>query len=269
MQRRAGYNTVRFLQGEYIVKAAAIIPARYASSRLPGKPILSKVREATGKFMIQHVYERAADARWVDTVIVATDDDRIARAVAEFGGRAQMTSPEHRSGTDRIAEVASTLEHEIVVNVQGDEPQILPEQIDHVICMLLDDSSASMATLATPIESEQKWRDPNTVKVVLSTNGDALYFSRCAIPYMRDVTGLPEDAQTRPLQHLGIYAYRREFLLGYADLPPSPLEQAENLEQLRALSAGHRIKVGITEHRPHGIDTPEDVEAWLADLLGQ
>jgi 3-deoxy-manno-octulosonate cytidylyltransferase (CMP-KDO synthetase) len=240
-----------------------VIPARYASRRLPGKPILERVREATGRYLIQHVYERARRASSVDTVVVATDDRRILEAVQEFGGIARTTSKSHRSGTDRVAEVAEQMDHPIVVNVQGDEPEILPGQVDQVVALLEADAEASMATLGCPIYEEAQWRDPNAVKVVVDSAGTALYFSRSPIPHMRDVQGLPEDAPARPLHHLGIYAYRREFLLAYADLPPSTLEQAEKLEQLRALDAGHRIKVGITDQLPRGIDTPDDLDAWL------
>jgi 3-deoxy-manno-octulosonate cytidylyltransferase (CMP-KDO synthetase) len=245
-------------------QAAVIIPARYASSRLPGKPILDAAREATGKYIIQHVYERAARARLVDTVIVATDDERVARAVEEFGGTARMTRTDHRCGSDRVAEVAADLDHAIIVNVQGDEPGILPEQVDQVVELLDGDELASMSTLGRAIASEQEWRDPNAVKVVVDARGYALYFSRSPIPYLRDHTGPLSGASAPLLFHLGIYGYRREFLLGYSRLPPSPLETAEKLEQLRALSAGHKIRVGITEHYGAGIDTREDLEAWMA-----
>ena len=247
-----------------MTRAAVVIPARYASQRLPGKPILERVRQATGKYLIQHVYEQVQRAENVDTVIVATDDRRIFDAVSKFGGEARMTSTEHRSGTDRVAEVAEILDHGIIVNVQGDEPEILAEQVDQVVALLAADETASMATLACPIHDVAHWRDPNAVKAVVDSAGNALYFSRSPIPYMRDIDGLPDAPPARPLHHLGIYAYRRDFLLTYADLPASSLEQAEKLEQLRALDAGHRIKVGVTQHMPCGIDTPEDLEAWLA-----
>jgi 3-deoxy-manno-octulosonate cytidylyltransferase (CMP-KDO synthetase) len=247
--------------------AIVIIPARFASTRLPGKPILERVREVTGKYLIQHVCERAAQAPSVRRVIVATDDERIADAVRGFGGDARMTSTQHRSGTDRIAEIAAGLDAPIVVNVQGDEPDIQPEQIEQVIQLLATDTDAMMSTLASPIDDEAEWLSPANVKVVVGADGSALYFSRAPIPHIRDVEGLPADAPCRPLQHLGIYAYRRAFLLGYADLPASALEESEKLEQLRALAAGHRILVGITQHRSIGIDTPEDLEAWLAGQL--
>lgn len=246
------------------MRVVAIIPARYASTRLPGKPVLEVARQVTGQYIIQHVYERVASAECVARVIVATDDRRIADAVVSFGGEARMTSPQHRSGTDRVAEVAAGLEADVVVNVQGDEPEIRPEQVDQVAALLDEDRRAVMGTLASPIENATQWNDPNAVKVVLDGSGAALYFSRCPIPYMRDYDGPPAEAPAPPLHHLGIYSYRRDFLLGYADLPSSPLEQAESLEQLRALSAGYRIKVGITPWRPVGIDTPQDLERWLA-----
>jgi 3-deoxy-manno-octulosonate cytidylyltransferase (CMP-KDO synthetase) len=249
--------------------AAVIIPARYASTRLPGKPILESVRDATGKYLIEHVCEKAAAAASVRRVIVATDDERILRAVRSGGGDARMTSPDHRSGTDRIAEVAAELEERVIVNVQGDEPDILPEQVEHVIEMLAEDETAVMATLAHEIGDEDEWRDPNVVKVVVDVDGYALYFTRSPVPYARDAGGWDPDAPCAPLHHLGIYGYRRDFLLRYPSMPAAPLELAEKLEQLRALSAGYRIKVGITRHRCIGIDTPEDLEAWLRKLKDQ
>lgn len=246
------------------VKAVVIIPARYGSTRLPGKPILEAARQATGKYLIQHVYERAAQAASVDRVIVATDDERIVQAVRGFGGEARMTRADHRSGTDRIAEVAVSLDAPIVVNVQGDEPEIRPEQVEQVVRLLAEDQAAAMGTLAHPIESEDEWRNPNIVKVVLDTRGYALLFSRSPIPYVRDAGGWSSAGPVNPLRHLGIYSYRREFLLRYSQLPPAPLEMAEQLEQLRALSAGYKIKVGITPYPCVGIDTPEQLQAWLA-----
>ncbi len=245
------------------MKVAVIIPARYASTRLPGKPILDEVRKVTGRYMIQHVYERAQSAPAVDRVIVATDDRRIADAVEAFGGEVRMTDAGHVSGTDRIAEVAEDLRADIIVNVQGDEPEIRPEQIQQVVSLLADDEDASMGTLAHPIASEEEFRDPNVVKAVIDGQGRALYFSRAPIPHHRDLRGPVSDSPAQPLRHLGIYSYRREFLLRYASLPPSPLEAVEKLEQLRALSAGYRINVGVTAYASAGIDTREDLEAWL------
>jgi 3-deoxy-manno-octulosonate cytidylyltransferase (CMP-KDO synthetase) len=246
------------------MKAAAVIPARYGSTRLPGKPILEVAREVTGKLIIQHVYERAAQAPSVGRVVVATDDQRIVAAVEAFGGEARMTDAGHQSGTDRVAEVAAALDAPIIVNVQGDEPEIRPEQVEQVVQLLAQDAAAVMGTLAHPIESEDEWRNPNAVKVVLDAEGHALYFSRSPIPYGRDAGGWAPDGPVRPLRHLGIYSYRREFLLGYSKLPPAPLEVTERLEQLRALNAGYKIKVGVTPHLCIGIDTPEQLQAWLA-----
>jgi 3-deoxy-manno-octulosonate cytidylyltransferase (CMP-KDO synthetase) len=246
-----------------LAEVVAVIPARYASSRLPGKPLLSE----TGKPLIQHVVEAAGRASRIGRVIVATDDHRILDAVLAFGGEAVMTRSDHPSGTDRVAEVArSTPEARIIVNLQGDEPEISAEALDRVVALLEDDPDAPMATLATPIRSPEVYRDPACVKVVRGRNGRALYFSRSPIPCHRD--GLPDPSLEPPLAflHLGLYAYRREFLLGLASLPPSPLEQAEKLEQLRVLENGHRIVVGLVDEPSVGIDTPDDyrrfVERW-------
>ena len=242
-----------------------VIPARFASTRLPGKPLLS----GTGKPLIQHVVEAARRATRLDRVIVATDDERIAEAVGRFGGECVMTRADHPSGTDRVAEVAVGIpEASIVVNLQGDEPEISGLALDLVVELLERDPSTPMATLATPIRDESVYRDPSCVKVVCSRAGRALYFSRSPIPHHRDG---PPDLMADPpiaLLHLGLYAYRRDFLLGLAALPPSPLEQSERLEQLRVLEAGYSIAVGIVEERSVGIDTPEDyrrfVERWKA-----
>jgi 3-deoxy-manno-octulosonate cytidylyltransferase (CMP-KDO synthetase) len=242
---------------------AIVIPARYASSRLPAKPLLKD----TGKYLIQHVYERACQSK-ADTVVVATDDARILSAVREFGGRAVMTRADHPTGTDRIAEVASRLDAEIIINLQGDEPLIEPAALDMLPELLERDADAQVATLATPITTLDQYRDPNCVKVVIDAQGRALYFSRSPIPYVRE--GEP-DFERQPalfLQHLGLYAYRREFLLRFAQLPPERLEQAEKLEQLRVLALGERVSVGVLWHASRGVDTPADyarfVEAWRA-----
>jgi len=244
--------------------AVVIIPARYESTRLPGKPILEVAREVTGKYIIQHVYENASAAPGVREVIVATDDERIVAAVEGFGGRAALTRADHNSGTDRIAEVAESLDAPIVVNVQGDEPQIRPEQVEQVIRLLAEDGDAVIGTLAHPIESLETWNDPNAVKVVVDEQGYALYFSRSAIPFVRDSDDWLRDAPAAPLRHLGIYSYRREFLLTYPSMPQTALEKSEKLEQLRALAAGYKIKVAVTPHPCVGIDTPDDLEQWLA-----
>ena len=218
------------------MKTAVVIPARYASTRLPGKPLLCQ----TGKYLIQHVYERACQAS-AGLVLVATDDERIARAVESFGGRVAMTRADHSTGTDRIAEVAQTLDAEVIVNLQGDEPLIEPKCLTLLPRLLENDTTAEVATLATPLRSLELRRDPNCVKVVRDNCGCALYFSRSPIPFVRD--GEP-DFVKQPmlfLQHLGLYAYRRSFLLRLAALPPEPLEEVEKLEQLRVLAVGRRI----------------------------
>jgi 3-deoxy-manno-octulosonate cytidylyltransferase (CMP-KDO synthetase) len=241
-----------------------VIPARFASTRLPGKPLLSD----TGRPLIQHVVEAAQQARSLGRIIVATDDRRIAEAVTRFGGEAAMTRADHATGTDRVAEVAATLEGtRIIVNLQGDEPEVSGAALDQVVAMLDADPEAPMATLATPIRAESTYRDPSCVKVVCSRRGRALYFSRSPIPCHRD--GLPDPATAAsPIAylHLGLYAYRRDFLLVLGSLPPSPLEFAEKLEQLRVLDAGYPIAVGLVDEPSIGIDTPEDyrrfVERW-------
>jgi 3-deoxy-manno-octulosonate cytidylyltransferase (CMP-KDO synthetase) len=240
------------------MEAAIIIPARFQSSRLPGKPLLRE----TGKYLIQHVYEQASLAKLAGAVIVATDDSRIMAAVESFGGRAVNTRSDHASGTDRIAEVAKNLDAEVIVNVQGDEPLVDPESLDLLI-QLMGTSNAEMATLAVPINSITQWRDPNCVKVVCDDAGRALYFTRSPVPFVRD--GEP-DFKARPprfLQHLGIYAYRRSFLLQLSKLPPSTLEQTEKLEQLRVLALGRSIQVAVVKHAAIGVDTPKDYEEFV------
>ena len=242
------------------MEIVAVIPARFASTRLPGKPLLAD----TGKPLIQHVVEAARRSTRLQRVIVATDDARIARAVAAFGGEAAMTRDDHPSGTDRVAEVAAGLPNaRIVVNLQGDEPEISGAALDLVVSLLEDDLDAPMATLATPIRDEAVYRDPSCVKVVRARSGRALYFSRSPIPCHRD--GLPDPTVEPGLAflHLGLYAYRREFLLKLASLPPSPLERAEKLEQLRVLEAGYPIAVGIGEEPSVGIDTPDDYRRFV------
>jgi len=244
--------------------AVAIIPARYASTRFPAKPLA----RATGKYLIQHVYERVVEARTIDRAIVATDDERIAAAVRSFGGDAVMTRPDHPTGTDRIAEVAAGLSADLVVNVQGDEPEIEPASIDLLVWLMDSRPEASMATLACPFPADADPRSPSTVKVVVDRRGFALYFSRSLIPYPRDSGGAVEGPGPW-LLHVGIYAYRRDFLLSYAGLPASRLEQTEKLEQLRALENGHRIAVGLIERAGVGIDTPEEYEAFVARMRGK
>ncbi len=240
-----------------------IIPARFGSTRLPGKPLLSD----TGKPLIQHVVEAARRASRIDRIVVATDDARIAEAVESFGGEVALTRADHPTGTDRVAEVVARMpEADLIVNLQGDEPELSGEALDLVVSLLDNDAEAPMATLATPIRDEAVYRDPSCVKVVRSRLGRALYFSRSPIPHHRD--GLPDFKNDPPaaLLHLGLYAYRRDFLLRLADIPPSPLESAEKLEQLRVLEAGDPIALGIVQERSVGIDTPDDyrrfVERW-------
>ncbi len=246
------------------MKAYAVIPARYGSTRLPGKCILPEAKTATGKYIIEHVYSRVKEAKNIEGVMVATDDRRIFDVVKGFGGCAQMTSPRHNSGTERVAEVAEGLDPDIdiIINVQGDEPDIRPEMVDTVVSTLSEDATAAMSTLANPITSTGELNDPHAVKVVIDNNGYALYFSRSPIPYGGQ-TGPDTGGRDVFFKHLGIYAYRRDFLIKYASLPPSSLEGAENLEQLRALSNGYKIRVSVTPHRCHGVDTPEDFKEFL------
>lgn len=239
----------------------AVIPARYASTRLPGKPLL----DIAGKPMIQYVYERAQKAELVNRVIVATDDRRILDAVKGFGGEVIMTSEMHQSGTDRLAEVARTLESDIIVNVQGDEPLIEPAMIDEAVRPLMDDISIVMGSLKVEIRDEAELNNPNVVKVVVDRNDFALYFSRFPIPYFRDAS--PLSLLTGHFKHIGLYVYRRGFLLEYAGMPQTPLEEAEKLEQLRALENGYRIKVPTTRLQSIGVDTEEDLEK-VRRLLG-
>ena len=235
-------------------KILGVIPARYASSRFPGKVLVS----IGGKTMLQHVWERASEARYLTSVVIATDDDRIRGAAEAFGARVIMTRGDHVSGTDRVAEAASASNAEIVVNIQGDEPMIDPGAIDAAILGLLDGEDTVMATLKKRIEREHEIGDPNVVKVVSNLAGDALYFSRSPIPFPRDPGGDP--AGLACFKHIGLYVYRREFLLSYPDLPVGPLERAEKLEQLRALENGFRIRVVETEYESLGVDTPADWE---------
>jgi len=227
-----------------------VIPARYSSSRFPGKALVS----IAGKTMLQHVWERTSQTRYLTDVVIATDDDRIRAAAEAFRARVVMTRGDHLSGTDRVAEAASASQAHIVVNVQGDEPMIDPAAIDAAILGLLDDDlgEVSMGTLKKRIERPSDIPDPNVVKVVTDAKGNALYFSRSPIPYARD------GEQPTYFKHIGLYVYRRDFLLSYPDLPVGPLERAERLEQLRALENGFKIRVVETEYESLGVDTPED-----------
>ena len=237
------------------MKIIGIIPARYASTRFPGKPL----HPIAGKPLIQHVVERCREAPSLAEVIVATDDERIAEVAREFCS-VEMTRSDHPSGTDRIAEVAARLDCDAVVNVQGDEPMIAPEVIDAVAGAL---SEAEMTTAATPVNNISNYSDANVVKVVVSATGRALYFSRRTIPFVRDLAEESPEQQLAAfsfLKHLGIYGYRCEALQRLVEFPPSPLEQAERLEQLRALENGIEIAVRQVEYEAIGVDVPEDVQ---------
>jgi 3-deoxy-manno-octulosonate cytidylyltransferase (CMP-KDO synthetase) len=210
--------------------------------------------------MLQHVYERASQARYLSKLIVATDDERIYKTARSFGAAVVMTRADHLSGTDRVAEAASGDHASVIVNIQGDEPLIDPLAIDAAALALLDDPDVPMATLKKAIEDRREIDDPNVVKVVTNLAGDAIYFSRCAIPYEREGPFTRGDGGGVHYKHLGLYVYRREFLLAYSSLPVGPLERMERLEQLRALENGHRVRVVETEYESLGVDTPEDLE---------
>lgn len=232
------------------VKIACIIPSRYASTRLPGKPLA----DIAGKPMIQRVYEQVEKAKYISTVLVATDDERVETVVKGFGGEVMLTSKDHPTGTDRLAEVAKAHpEFDIIINVQGDEPLIDPEVIDELAQVMSSQKELPMATVASPLR-EEEYQEPSAVKVVCNTKGEALYFSRSLIPYPRNAFG-----KVRPRKHVGIYAYTRDFLLAYAMMPPTPLEEIESLEQLRVLENGYAIHVVETEKTFVGVDTPEDL----------
>lgn len=240
--------------------AIGIIPARYAAVRFPGKALA----EIAGKPMIQHVYERARQVALFSDVLVATDDARIFDAVQQFGGSARMTSSEHRSGTDRIAEVAREFDADIVVNVQGDEPLIQPAMIAEAMQPLLDDEDAAIGTLKHAISAPEELFDPNVVKVVTDQRGRALYFSRSPLPHVKEQDMRGAGFQPgRFFRHVGLYAFRRDALFRFIELPQTPLEQLEGLEQLRALEHGYPIAVAETTHASIGVDTPEDVEKVL------
>ena len=244
-------------------KIVGIIPARYGSTRLPGKAL----KLILGKPMVQRVYERARLARGLSSVCVATDDERIVRVVEGFGGRAVMTSPDHPSGTDRLAEAARAMVADIVVNIQGDQPFLDPVMIDEAVQPLLDDPALPMATLMHPVHRPEDLQDPAVVKVVVDMAGNALYFSRSLIPYPRQAI-----AHT-VYEHVGLYVYRRDFLQKLAQLPPTPLERIESLEQLRVLERGFRLRVIETKCRDHAfsgfsVDTEQDLaraEAMLRE----
>ncbi|MCH7921535.1 MAG: 3-deoxy-manno-octulosonate cytidylyltransferase [Nitrospinae bacterium] len=266
MERRAGDE-----------RAAAVIPARFGSTRFPGKPLV----DVAGRPLIAHVVERCREAELVGRIIVATDDERIMGAAEASGAEAVMTNPSHPSGTDRVAEVAAGLSSELIVNVQGDEPIIAPDAIDAAIAPLLGDPTIPISTLMVRLTEPSELFNPNVTKVVIDRHGFALYFSRWPIPYIRQAwPNIFEEGRERASEwvdafpwykHVGLYVYRREVLLELAELEPTALEEAEGLEQLRALAHGYTIKVVETEHDSIGVDTPEDValvEAILAHRHG-
>lgn len=232
------------------MKVLGIIPARYQSSRLPGKPLVM----IGDKPMIQWVYEGASRASLIDEVVVATDDQRIFDVVRKFGGKVEMTAVDHPTGTDRLAEVAKKYPAELIINIQGDEPLIQGEVIDSIIRPLLDDPTLAMSTAKVRLTDETQIKEPSVVKVVTDEVGNALYFSRSPIPYPRNET------KAEYWKHIGLYGYRRDFLLKYIELPQTGLELSESLEQLRALSHGYKIRVIEVAQDSIGVDTPEDVE---------
>ncbi len=252
-------------------KISAVIPARYGSTRFEGKPLA----DILGKPMIQHVYEGVRQSKLIDEVIVATDDQRIIEAVQSFGGKAIMTSPTHFTGTDRVAEVAKKLRSEIIVNVQGDEPLIKGVIIDNAIRPLLTDESLQISTLITRIEEVRDWLNPHIVKVVVDQKNFALYFSRSPIPFPRDLNigrleshpfGTDRPLPKRVFKHIGLYVFRRKFLLHFSKMKPTPLEKLEKLEQLRALENGYRIKTTPVDYEPLSVDTPEDLQKVITCL---
>jgi len=256
------------------VRVVGIIPARYEAVRLPGKVLA----DIAGRPMIEHVYQRASQAQSLDQLLVATDDERIAQVVRDFGGRAVMTSPQHKSGSDRIAEVAAKLECDVVVNIQGDEPLIEPAAIDALTRPFATVPELRMSTLATRLEDYSNQLKPSVVKVVVDKEGFALYFSRAPIPHFRlDSSAEWPDNRPRqhpqsglwPLRHLGLYAYTRPTLLWLSSLPQTPLEVTEGLEQLRALENGCRIKVVEVEYQSISVDTPEDLELVQRMMEGE
>jgi len=248
------------------MRVVAIIPARYDSTRFPGKVIAP----ISGKPMIQWVWERTAKAQLVIETLVATDDERVAEVVTGFGGAVVMTSPDHMSGTERVAEAAGKIESDVVVNVQGDEPVIAPESLDLVVQPFLEDDVVALTSLMIPIETYREFIDPNVVKVVCDDQDNAIYFSRSPIPHYRDRDQLlaqwekdgqrPAELKPAPMKHIGVYAYRSEFLQAVARFPRSELEDAEMLEQLRVLAWGFKIRMVVTAHDAASVDVPEDVE---------
>ncbi len=240
------------------MKILAVIPARFSSTRFAAK-VLAK---DTGKFLVQHTYEQACAASLPEKVIIATDDEKIVAAAETFGAECILTSVEHKSGTDRIAEAVADLDVDIVINLQADEPEIDPGNIDYLAQLLIDNPNYTMATLSADFQNAQQVADPNIVKVITDCNNSAIYFSRLPIPYDREKTGVG-DVQNY-LRHLGIYAYRKQFLLKITSLPQTTLEKIEKLEQLRAIENGYKILVGKVKHTCDGIDTPEQYAEFVA-----
>ena len=239
------------------MKIVACIPARYGSTRFAGK-VLAK---DTGKFLIQHTYEQACLAKLPDKVIIAADDERVMQAAGEFGAECVMTSPKHKSGTDRIAEAVADMDVDIIVNLQADEPEIDPANIDYLAELLVKNPDFQMATLAADFQSPKQIAESNIVKVVIDCNGRAIYFSRAPIPFDREKSGIGNVQQY--LRHIGIYAYRKEFLPKITTLPQTTLEKIEKLEQLRAIENGFDILVGKVEHTCDGIDTPQQYDKFV------
>lgn len=242
-----------------VIPAVAVIPARWGSTRFPGKPLADR----TGKPLIQHVHERVRLCRHISRIVIATDDQRIADTVERFGGEAVLTRVDHPNGTSRIDEAAEKLalaDEEWICNVQGDEPDIDPSLIDLTIAHTQADTESVAGTLAGPFAADEDPANPNLVKVVLDQRRRALYFSRALIPHCRDAADAPT---ARPLKHAGLYVYRRGFLRTYVGMSSTPLERAESLEQLRILESGGRIAVALGESQHHGIDTPEQYEAFV------
>jgi 3-deoxy-manno-octulosonate cytidylyltransferase (CMP-KDO synthetase) len=239
------------------MKIIVVIPARYGSSRFEGK-VLAK---ETGKYLVQHTYEKAMCAQTVDSVLIATDDQRVMDACREFGGNCVMTSTSHQSGTDRIAEAVADMDVDVVINLQADEPEIAPAYIDLVANLLTGNPDASIATLLAPFETEDEVANPNIVKCITDLIGRAIYFSRSVIPYDRSAAGVGITSQYK--RHLGLYAYRKDFLMKYTSMQPSFLEKAEKLEQLRAIENGYSILTGIVNRAWDGIDTEEQYQAFV------
>jgi len=247
------------------MEAIGVIPARYASTRFEGKVLA----DLDGKPVIQHVYERAKQAKLLDDLVVACDDERVKKAVLKFGGKAVLTSPDQPTGTDRLTEVVNPIDVKIVVNIQGDEPFIKSTMIDSIVLELSSNPKIGMATIIKRIEEEKELDDPNVVKVVVDREGYALYFSRSCIPFVRDRDSFLKNVMTKSVtfyKHVGLYGYTKDFLFTFKNLPKTNLEESEKLEQLRAIEHGYRIKTIVTKFDTVGIDTPEDLERAKALL---